>query len=319
MRSVRAACRSLLILGIGAGWGLFILGILAELREVDLATADKLTRAQWTRALFDAGVHVIPYALAGWFAFVLSRVTASVILAHLESAASVSQVLPTEAARAVALLEKIVEALEHRTESGGIGDDRQLGRARSLAEIEQLIRGAHWIDAEKSLQEFEIEFPGDPRSGVLREELAAARQGSIREGLAQLDAARNANNPERVLELYHVVAPSLADDLRGPLANDLASWFLNLIHRRLRTGKIQADVVWLAARFAESFATTVQGASVHAALPTLRRSVGLCPRCAQPYLGIAEACPQCLGRATNPPAVDAANAESTAPDRASSD
>ena len=32
-----------------------------------------------------------------------------------------------------------------------------------------------------------------------------------------------------------------------------------------------------AARFAETFATTVEGASVRASLPTLRRSVGLCP------------------------------------------
>ena len=53
-------------------------------------------------------------------------------------------------------------------------------------------------------------------------------------------------------------------------------------------------MVQLAARFAESFAATVEGASVRASLPTLRRSVGLCPRCAQPYIGVADACPNCL-------------------------
>jgi hypothetical protein len=67
-----------------------------------------------------------------------------------------------------------------------------------------------------------------------------------------------------------------------------------LIHRRLRTGTIQSEVVQLASRFSEVFATTVEGASVRAALPTLRRSVGLCPRCSQPYAGVAEACPKCL-------------------------
>ena len=53
-------------------------------------------------------------------------------------------------------------------------------------------------------------------------------------------------------------------------------------------------MVQLAARFAENFAATVEGASVRASLPTLRRSVGLCPRCAQPYIGVADACPNCL-------------------------
>ena len=80
---------------------------------------------------------------------------------------------------------------------------------------------------------------------------------------------------------------------RAALDRDLARWFLTLIHRRLRTGKVQADVVQLAARFAETFAATVEGASVRASLPTLRRSVGLCPRCAQPYTGVADACPNC--------------------------
>ncbi len=91
----------------------------------------------------------------------------------------------------------------------------------------------------------------------------------------------------------------LDQDARAALDPELAKWFLGLIHRRLRTGKIQADVVQLAARFAESFAATVEGASVRASLPTLRRSVGLCPRCAQPYTGVADACPNCLRGGTH--------------------
>jgi predicted amidophosphoribosyltransferase len=57
---------------------------------------------------------------------------------------------------------------------------------------------------------------------------------------------------------------------------------------------VQGDVAELAARAAESFGDTPEGASLRASLPTLRRSAGLCPRCAQPYAGIDEACPQCL-------------------------
>ena len=102
------------------------------------------------------------------------------------------------------------------------------------------------------------------------------------------------NDPDRVLEIYQALVPSLDDERRAaPRSATSPSGFLSLIHRRLRTGKVQADVVQLAARFAETFATTVEGASVRASLPTLRRSVGLCPRCAQPYTGVAEACPNC--------------------------
>jgi hypothetical protein len=64
-------------------------------------------------------------------------------------------------------------------------------------------------------------------------------------------------------------------------------------------------VVVLAAQVSEIFGATPDGASVRAALPTLRRSVGLCPRCAQPYVGSAAACPRCLSRGSHvepPPA-----------------
>ena len=145
---------------------------------------------------------------------------------------------------------------------------------------------------------FEEEFPGDPSLAEMKEQLNASRRQSIVAKMAQLDVARQVNDPARVIELYQGIAPSLEDDQRGPLERDLAKWFLGLIHRRLRGGKIQPDVVDLATQVAETFAATVEGASMRAALPTLRRSVGLCPRCAQPYTGTADACPACLGHAT---------------------
>jgi hypothetical protein len=73
-----------------------------------------------------------------------------------------------------------------------------------------------------------------------------------------------------------------------------------LIHIRLRSGKIQPDVAILAGRVAEIFSHTVEGASLRASLPTLRRSAGQCPRCAQPYTGIADACPACLASTVQP-------------------
>ena len=119
----------------------------------------------------------------------------------------------------------------------------------------------------------------------------------MQDRLAELKAARDVNDPVRALVLYEEIAPLLEDEHRGSLRSEVAQWFLTAIYRRLRSGKIQVEVVELATRFATSFAATTEGASVQAALPTLRRSAGLCPRCAQPYTGVAKACPDCLRNA----------------------
>jgi hypothetical protein len=137
---------------------------------------------------------------------------------------------------------------------------------------------------------------------------------SLHDRMAELKAAREVNDPLRVLELYQSIAPALEPDSRTALQTEIAEWFLTVIYRRLRTGKIQVEVVELAGQFAETFAATTQGASVRAALPTMRRSAGLCPRCAQPYIGTAPACPDCLRAvsAPSPPVVPS-------PDRAGSE
>jgi hypothetical protein len=141
-----------------------------------------------------------------------------------------------------------------------------------------------------------IEHGAESRSLGQPTESGQARPATtgLQDRMAELKAAREVNDPTRVLELYHAVAPGLEAEPRRHLQSEVAEWFLTVIYRRLRTGKIQVDVVDLAARFAESFAATTQGASVLAALPMLRRSAGLCPRCAQPYIGTGQACPQCL-------------------------
>ena len=64
-----------------------------------------------------------------------------------------------------------------------------------------------------------------------------------------------------------------------------------LIQKRMRQGAMTTDIALLATRVAAAFDATPEGASLRAALPTLRRSVGLCARCGQPYTGIADACP----------------------------
>jgi hypothetical protein len=213
--------------------------------------------------------------------------------------------------RAISLLESYAEVLEKLSEIDPTADFPHRAKALALAAVERATRSSQWAEAEGLIEEFEARFPGDSQAAELRQDLAAVRRGAIEHGLAQLDAARNSNDAAGVLELYPAVASTLDEEARRSLASDLAGWFLSLIHRRLRAGRIQADLVQLAGRFAETFAATVEGASVRASLSTLRRSVGLCPRCAQPYVGIAEACPACLGKTASPPGASAASAEPT--------
>ncbi len=72
---------------------------------------------------------------------------------------------------------------------------------------------------------------------------------------------------------------------------------MKLIQRRLRSIPVGSDLAALATQVATRFGGTPEGASLRAALPTLRRSAGLCPRCSEPYLGVDDACPKCLAEA----------------------
>ena len=78
------------------------------------------------------------------------------------------------------------------------------------------------------------------------------------------------------------------------LERDLGKWFLSLIHRRLRSGKVQVDVVLLAGRFAEVFATTPRRERARRLCPPLRRSVGLCPRVLRRIQASPTPVPRCL-------------------------
>lgn len=170
----------------------------------------------------------------------------------------------------------------------------------SLAEIRSMIRSGKWDEAAALLDEYSPAELDDSRLSSLREELRSARETARSKQLSQLNAARQVSDPDRVLELHQSLIPLLDAEARVALEADLSQWFLRLIHNRLRTGKIQTDVAVLAGRIAEAFSHTMEGASLRASLPTLRRSAGLCSRCGQPYNGLASACPACLAQAQPP-------------------
>jgi hypothetical protein len=295
IEQVRASCHSFQLFGAAAGCGLAVLGmLLGALRLVGASEGGPLQGQGWARASIEAAIVLLAFVLAGWAVAGLSRLMTAAILERLERANDTADRFAVQVVEAVALLERMTVAMENGGRPAVSRPAPALDRARAMAEVVRATSAADWDDATARLNEFETDFPDDPDVPTLKKELADAREKRARDRLAELDAARTVNDTDRVFEIYQDLATALSEEQRSSLEQDLAKWFLSLIHRRLRTGRVQPDVVQLATRFAEDFATTVEGASVRASLPTLRRSVGLCPRCAQPYIGVADACPACL-------------------------
>jgi hypothetical protein len=113
---------------------------------------------------------------------------------------------------------------------------------------------------------------------------------------ARLHAAQEAGDVDGLLAYYDQLAPRLDAEARGPLDTRLLRWFLDRLMRRMRGGTVAADVATLAARIADRFPATREGAALRASLPTLRRSAGLCAECARPYQGDEDLCPECTAR-----------------------
>ncbi|WP_165247944.1 hypothetical protein [Paludisphaera soli] len=173
--------------------------------------------------------------------------------------------------------------------------------AAKVAEVRRLIREGEWEAADERAHAFAAEQTADPRGPALLEELERSRRDAADRWREQLRAAREVNDAARVLELYEGAPPVLDDPSRRELDRELAGWFLSSVHRRLRSGLLQVEVVTLVERVSSTFGHTKEGASLRAALPTLRRGAGLCARCGKPYAGLADACPACLGAPEPPP------------------
>jgi hypothetical protein len=276
-------------------WGLLTLGVVTGFGRVLPLAFDNESRAgAWISAWVDAVFSVLAYGLAGLSVAAVTTMTAAAICEYLQRVAQASEDLLAIVRRGVDQLDRIAHVLSRGGGPQWHPDPAALDRVHKLDEIRHAIRISQWTLAQSLVSAFAAEFPDDSQHSVVEAELKQARDHAREQHLAKLEAAREVNDPEGVLESYQLVQASLETEARATLDRDLGKWFLALIHRRLRSNKIQPDVVQLASRFAEAFAFTAEGASVRAALPMLRRSVGLCPRCESPYSGVGDACPKCL-------------------------
>lgn len=167
-------------------------------------------------------------------------------------------------------------------------------RAVMAAAIRRAIDVEAWPQAEERLRDLRRDHPEDAEAAEFAREIDSRRGASAEVLGQQIRAAHAANDPERMLELRDELVGLLEEGPRAELDRQVIGWLMALVQRRLRIAPMPPDVPWLAAAIAERFAATPEGASLRKALPTLRRSAGLCPRCARPYRGIADACPECL-------------------------
>ena len=119
-----------------------------------------------------------------------------------------------------------------------------------MAEIVRAARSAEWVEVESRFRTSRPPFPMIPNCRLWKKNWPEPARMSSRRSLDQLDAAQAVSDADRVFEIYQSMSPSLDRGLAvPPLIPRSGRWFLGLIHRRLRTGNVQADVVQLAAAF----------------------------------------------------------------------
>jgi hypothetical protein len=247
------------------------------------------------------------------FGFVVSGLLGVLVYALLQGSAAALELYQ----RQVELVHRIADQLEALAASVGRLSPSNLRSSAihigRLDEVRAAIRKGEWSIAESLVQALVRDEPESGEATELVTEIGRGREESIGKLKARLEASRSALDPDAVLSVRDELVALLEPEGRKELDRDVVRWLMNLLQRRLRTGTVRADVATLAEKMADRFPETPEGASLRASLPTLRRSAGLCPRCSQPYQGLDEACPACLGPASQaPPTVDIGGTRATA-------
>jgi hypothetical protein len=297
MPSQVPTARTLVVLAPFVKYGMLAIGILSFINTITgLSSGASFTEAQRFQIRSNAAANLAFYGLIGWTLSALLRGLADTLVALVDQARAAERTSTVVEVRLASALERVAAALERGPAdslAGSVQEDDD-PRARHLADFHAAVEAAHWQKAAELASSFTARFPDDPEGAHLSPLLDEVKQESARTLLAKIDAAREVHDPERVLDLRDLLMPLLPADALRALDRELAVWCMSVIQKRLRTGTMGVDVAMLAGRVAESLDTTIEGASLRAALPTLRRSAGLCARCAKPYTGIEDACPECL-------------------------
>jgi hypothetical protein len=303
-QSLRASRRVLARSAPMVRFGLFALGLGLFLDQVRPLISD----AQFTwgerRVMGIVALMTIGgFGLAGWLAGRLFRAFAELIDVFVDGAEAAGRTADLIELQLVPALGRLASALEPSASGSNLvppPDPGDEARHQTLAAFRRAIGAGRWSQAERLAQAFARDFPAAPEAATLDAELARGRQAAIDALRARLDDARRANDPDRVIDLRDALTEHIRGEPLRDLDREVVRWLVGQVQARLKAGANRPDVAVLAGRVADSFGDTPEGASLRAALPNLRRTAGLCPRCGRPFTGRAEACPRCLTGGPNP-------------------
>jgi hypothetical protein len=270
--------------------GLFGLGVSLFLDQVRPLISD--AQFTWGERRVMGAVALITlggFGLAGWVAGRLVRALADLIEVFADGAEAAWRTSELVELRLIPALGRIAETLDRVQPP-----DRDQEKARLISAVRRALADHQFGQAERLVQAFARDYPGSSEASMLVGELAEGRQAIVDDLRAQLDAARASGDAHGVIDLRDALTQHLRGDPLKDLDRRVVRWLVGLIQKRISTGTARVEVAELAARIADSFGDTPEGASLLASLPSLRRDAGLCPRCARPYEGPADACPRCL-------------------------
>ena len=292
--TLRASRRTLARLAPWVRFGLFSVGFSMFLDEVRSLVSDMQFTWGERRIMGIVGLSYLGgFGLAGWAAGRLISTGAELIdvfVDQAEASARTANLLEQHAIPTLGRIALALETLSEREKPREEPEDDALTRTVTLAR--QAIAAGRWAQAERMVRGVVRDHPG-PDAARLLAELEDARNRVV-EGLkTRLESARSSGDGLMVVE----IRDALTEHLRGPRLDDLdrelVRWLVGEIKRKVRSGSIKPEVATLASRVADSFADTPEGALLKGSIPNLRRSAGLCPRCALPYRGTSDACPRC--------------------------
>lgn len=295
--SLRASGRSLARVAPWVRFGLFSVGFSMFLDEARSLVSD----AQFTwgerRIMGIIGLSYLGgFGLAAWATGRAISTSAALIDAFADQSEAAARIATLIEQHAVPTLGRIALALEKLAVPAPVStppEDDPTTREAVVAR--QAIGSSRWAQAEKLVARYVKEHPG-PVAANLLGELEDARARAV-EGLeARLEKAKAADDGLLVVEIRDALTEHLRGDRLAGFDRDLVRWLVDAIKRKARAGALNPDLATLAGRVADSFADTAEGAALRTSIPNLRRSAGLCPCCARPWRGTAEACPRCLGR-----------------------
>jgi hypothetical protein len=291
---LRASRRALARVAPWVRFGLFSIGFTMFLDEARALVSDMQFTWGERRIMGIVGLSYLGgFGLAGWVAGRLISTGADMIDVFVDQAEAANRTANLIEQHALPALGRIALALEKLSteEKPGPEDDET---TRTFEAARRAIAGARWAQADKLVSAFIRDHPG-PDAARLLAELEDSRNRAV-EGLqARLEAAKAKGDALMVVELRDALTEHLRGDRLADFDRQLVRWLVGEIKKKIRSGTIRADVATLASRVADSFADTPEGAALQGSIPNLRRSAGLCPRCALPYRGTDDACPRCRG------------------------